>query len=129
MHHDFFNDNEKVDCGNWISHIFNEYGRENIYFKWIANPISLDVYGFTSEEKSIINAATSLEDICDEKYDYIFLCRSDNWLPPHLDREFYKITDVIRSHFLSGSVVMQDLKAREIQDIVALQSADSKDRR
>lgn len=40
MHHDMINDNKKVDCGNWVTFIMNEYGRDNMYFRWIANPVS-----------------------------------------------------------------------------------------
>ena len=36
MHHDMFNENETVDCGNWVSHIVKEIPKTRI--RWISNP-------------------------------------------------------------------------------------------
>lgn len=114
MHHDFFNENDFVDCGNWISYIFEGYGRKNIDFKWIANPISLNVYGFDLPERESLSSCVkeSLEAIKDEQYDYIFLCRSDAWLPPHLDDEFNNVLELIKTHFTNVSVKSEVQKPR-----------------
>lgn len=99
MHHDLLNNNETLDCGNWVNHIFKRYGRKNIDFKWIANPISLQAYGFDSDEVKALPILNSLSSIKEEKYDFIFLCRSDNWLPPHLDSYFDRVFQTIKLHF------------------------------
>lgn len=103
MHHDLFNGNSFVDCGNWVDQVFRDYGRKSVDFKWIPNPISLKMYGFEEYEISDLLIDT-LQDISTEKYDYIFLCRSDNWFPPHLDDSFIDILTVIKSHFAEDSV-------------------------
>ena len=91
MHHDMFNENETVDCGNWVSHIVKEIPKTRI--KWISNPVSKEAYGLTDRKFEIIE--NDFESIRDKKWDLIFLCRSDIWTPPHLDREFIDIANLI----------------------------------
>ena len=38
MHHDLFNGNPNLDCGNWLMHIHNEI--PNTRISWVANPVS-----------------------------------------------------------------------------------------
>lgn len=83
MHHDMFNSNDKLDCGNWIKFISEEYETN---LQWIANPISKDTYGFDDERFDMIE--NNFDNINPEQIDAIFLCRSDAWLPPHLDTAF-----------------------------------------
>lgn len=96
MHHDMFNDNPQVDCGNWVSSLMNEY--EHFKFRWVANPTGLDVYGFEDgETRNLIS--TSLESLIGEQFDALFLCRSDNWVAPHLDYGFQRLLDTCQTHF------------------------------
>lgn len=83
MHHDMFNDNEEVDCGNWVSRIGKKYP---MALAWVVNPVSESLYGLDGRFKPLL--LHSIADLKDIQYDYIFLCRSDQWLPPHLDKEF-----------------------------------------
>ena len=82
MHHDLFNDNPEIDCGNWLMHIAKDFPDGKI--SWISNPISNKVYGLDNEFDNIIYH--NIDKIKDNKYDIIFLCRSDNWLPPQIGR-------------------------------------------
>lgn len=109
MHHDLFNNNKQVDCGNWVSHIFKDYGRKNVSFRWVVNPITLDMYGFDLDEKSKLemNISTSLRDLINRQYQYIFLCRSDSWLPPHLDRAFTETALMLYERFSDGEVLAE----------------------
>lgn len=100
MHHDFFNENPEIDCGNWIGFLLNEQQKlgKTVRLKWVANPVGLKAYGFTDEEtQCVIN--TSLNDITHESFDAVFLCRSDAWTPPHLDSYFTELCDLMTSHF------------------------------
>ncbi len=97
-HDDFYNDNPCLDCGNWLRFIADEY--KDLGFVWISNPISADVYGFdTSDEKIRKIMPTVLDSSMKNKYDLIFLCRSDTWLPPHLDSAFTDLCRVIQNKF------------------------------
>ena len=84
LHHDFVNGSEDVDCGNWISHLYKDYG-DHFKFDWVVNPIS-----------------RTLSTVCDIKikdFDVVFLCRSDNFFAPHLDPYFDEIVRLIESRF------------------------------
>lgn len=110
MHHDIVNNNDELDCGNWIQHLIeNHYIKSPIIksLKWINHPISFDTYGFldpddSQEFKDVIekiNGGTSLSVIENETFDGIFIARSDNWSPPHLDGYFNKLIKHIFNHF------------------------------
>lgn len=94
MHHDLFNDNEELDCGNWIGHVVKDFPCE---VTWICNPISKDVYGIDSSEFTIVREDFS--EIQYETFDALFLCRSDMWLPPHLDDKFQELFHYICENF------------------------------
>lgn len=101
MHHDMFNDhNEIIDCGNWVSALqrdMNEAGY-GMFFQWVVNPVSLKMYGLEGDIWEKITLP-SLAKVKDQQFDVIFLCRSDMWLVPHLDRAFSEVCDLIVEHF------------------------------
>lgn len=96
MHHDLFNNNPEVDCGNWLSHIKKEI-KTNI--NWIANPISKDAYGLN--DAVFDRVKTDFSGLKYHTWDIIFLCRSDNWLPPHLDDTFTEFALFLIDHSMS----------------------------
>ena len=111
MHHDMFNDNEELDCGNWVSHIKKTIPESNI--KWIANLISLEAYGLDK-----LPIEYDFESIKNKKFDLIFICRSDIWSPPHLDKYFNMIVERVQMHFDSMLTQKEILKPRDIKDAV-----------
>ena len=116
MHHDLFNDNPYLDCGNWLMHIRNEI--PNTHISWVANPVSEDVYGFDDQLKSMVS--NTLESVKNRKFDIVFLCRSDNWLPPHLDDEFQELVNFIARKFKTIKIDSQVKKPREMDKITRL---------
>ena len=90
FHHDLFNDSKRLDCGNWIGHLTDAMLRDNVDFKlsWVANPESLKIIG---AEELRPHVKESLAEYKGTKFDAVFLCRSDNWVPPHLDRYFLEL--------------------------------------
>ena len=93
LHHDLFNDNEKLDCGNWGMHIINDGAQ----LHWIGRETSVEVYGLGKIEDFPIKQ--DFEEIKDKKFDLIFLCRSDTWLAPHLDKYFVEMGKLCCNHF------------------------------
>lgn len=96
MHHDMVNDNSELDCGNWVSYL-EDAVKTNV--TWIANPISKAMYGMT--EPIFDTVRTDLSNITKPDWNLIFLCRSDNWLPPHLDSSFIDLAVFIMNTSVS----------------------------
>lgn len=96
MHHDVSNQNDKLDCGNWIgklSETLPETVKLNVI--WIANRVSKYAYGLTSEtERKMLHEDINI--LNNRQFELIFLCRSDNWVPPHLDTEFIELANIIQ---------------------------------
>lgn len=112
MHHDCFNDNEELDCGNWVSHIVKDIPKCQV--TWIANKISEEVYGIESL-KGIVKY--DFDSILSTKFDLIFLCRSDTWMPPHLDPYFDELYHILLNNFYSTMVDSQITEPRNFEEI------------
>ena len=117
MHHDMFNDNYEIDCGNWIKFITEEY---DTHLTWIANPISKSIMGVENDKRFNI-VKTDFNDLVPEKLDAIFLCRSDIWTPPHLDPYFAQLLNFLCETF--NNVKGEDCikSVRDMTDIIKKQ--------
>lgn len=106
MHHDILNENERLDCGNWIGQLLKKFDPP-FSWQWISNPVSDEMYGLSKKEDPqwCFPIETSLEKIKDEQFDAVFLCRSDNWSPPHLDYGFTMLGKIILNHFNRDKLV------------------------
>lgn len=114
MHHDLFNDNPELDCGNWLMHIANDF--ENRTFNWITREVAVDCYGIKPEDN--LKTEFDLSKIQDAEFDIIFLCRSDNWLPPHLDEWFDKMLKFCTNKFTNVVGEKCILKPRDLSGII-----------
>ena len=112
MHHDCFNDNPEVDCGNWVGHIIKDL--PDCQVSWIANPSSEEVYGVKSLKNVI---SYDFDSIRNAKFDLIFLCRSDTWTPPHLDPYFDELYQILTNNFEGGMIDPQITKPRDFEEI------------
>ncbi len=112
MHHDMFNNGDEVDCGNWATHILQDI--ENCKVTWIANPISVEAYGTKPALEG--NTFYDLSVLKDKQFDLIFICRSDSWLPPHLDKEFEKLYYFVLEEFGGAMVDSQVTECREWEE-------------
>lgn len=110
MHHDMYNNNPKLDCGNWCNFLKQEY--KTFGLQWICNPISKDMYGFKRKDTERALKANrqllpeTLKEIWETKYDVIYLCRSDNWSAPHLDKHFTELCHLLQDTF--QNVILKD---------------------
>lgn len=94
MHHDMFDNGDELDCGNWVSLIKKDIPTE---FTWIANEISEKIYGDSFDKNDKLQ--TDFNCLKNKKIDAIFICRSDTWLPPHLDKSFDKLLKFMCNNF------------------------------
>ena len=109
MHHDYSNENKEVDCGNWVSHLQKEY--KKFKWRWIANPISTEMY----ESHELDNlVSTNISSLKGERFDAIFLCRSDTWLPPHLDNKFHSLLEYFAAIFPKAKASNWVMKPRNV---------------
>lgn len=86
FHHDMYDlkvGDEEVNCGNWVNYLFKS--RPNMQYFWVKREDSdTEVLGGESVHCNM----RSIDDLQGLKFDYIFICRSDCWSPPHLDFYF-----------------------------------------
>ena len=121
LHHDMFNDHDFLDCGNWLRYIKDEY--KDFKQLWIPKRASMDMYGL-SDVKDVDEVTYDLSVLDHKKFDAVFLCRSDMWLPPHLDRYFISLATKIINSF--KTVIGEDsvLKERDYKgDMMAIKQA------
>lgn len=91
FHHDLYNFTTRggeVNCGNWAT-MLQKY-RPNMKYKWVCCETSdatagedvVDVETYTMDEFRMQFRDTP------EDFQYLFMCRSAVWSPPHLDKKF-----------------------------------------
>lgn len=113
LHHDVCNDNPTVDCGNWISHLCKEHPNSNVH--WICRELSMECYNLSIKDFPI---ELNFDKIKDGYFDAIFICRSDMWLPPHLDNYFHDLLLECKLHFKNVLVQQSITSPRDITEIV-----------
>lgn len=87
IHIDFHHDNyitggDKVDCANWVRHLMISRP-DNTALEWIRRE--------DSEMVSLMGAfpyPNTRDFVIEGEFDYIFLCFSPEWTPPHLKPYF-----------------------------------------
>ncbi|HHX38035.1 MAG TPA: hypothetical protein GX717_08655 [Clostridiaceae bacterium] len=113
LHHDCFNGNQNIDCGNWIKHIKTERPKGDVH--WIARETSATVY-----KKMPMQVMYDFDFIKDMQFDMVFLCRSDSWLPPHLDEDFAKLMQTMTNRFFQTEIDDQIRKPRNMDTVFQL---------
>lgn len=104
FHADYYNDNVKndtQDCGNWCYFIKQEI--PNTKIAWIAPENYEELYE-KQDYTGIDKITTDLSILKQHDYDAVFLCRSDNWLPPHLDKYFQQFLHFFCGYFSQGKI-------------------------
>lgn len=92
FHHDYYHyykGKEKLNCGNWLRRLIEE--RPDTKVKWIRRKDS-QIYSLEGEFPFKHN--DDIKSISNENYDYVFLCRSPEWSPPHLKNKFEELAFV-----------------------------------
>ena len=96
FHHDMYDlrtSEEEVNCGNWVNCL--QKVRPNMKYHWIPREDSeIHILG----GDTVPCEMRTLKDIEDLRFDYVFICRSDCWSPPHLDTFFEVMWQFIRQY-------------------------------
>ena len=84
FHHDTWSNKTGVDCGNWLRKLMDKY---NGRYTWVGHADS----GQTERDKRLFFTPNYKDALVkDIKWDVLFVCRSDMWSPPHLDKAFIR---------------------------------------
>ena len=89
FHHDYYHyysGGDNFNCGNWLRRIIEE--RPNTKVKWVRREDS-QIYSLEGEFP--FENTTDIGPIFEENFDYIFICRSPEWSPPHLTSKFEEL--------------------------------------
>lgn len=121
MHHDIVNDNTELDCGNWLGHIGKDYKEKELVVTWVSREIATECYELLPDELPIEYSLDKFMDIND--FDGIFICRSDNWIPPHLDCHFDTLIKECAKKFTNVMAQRSILKPRDISGIIDVEEA------
>lgn len=104
FHHDMYNyrtGKEKINCGNWGSILKNE-DRPNMKFFWIKREDSdTRVIGDVEVDAKLITMGQLTHKFNSKSFsgfDFLFMCRSSVWSPPHLDKYFVKVVEELMNH-------------------------------
>lgn len=108
-HHDMYfisHNNTAVDCGNWGRVLKEKY--PNFKLSWIACDDSEKelITGDFVDCDEVLTLDEMLESLSPEDVDVVFMCRSDMWTPPHLDKYYKNLEMELRK--------MQLLQEREV---------------
>lgn len=117
LHHDLINENEKVDCGNWIGHLLEE--KKIKHFAWVAKKLSQKVYGLTDKEMEQMHGMFNIKTVLNQTFDAIFVCRSNPWLHPKFDAQFDELLTLCYDTFNGNNIVVENeiKQPREIPEI------------
>lgn len=112
FHHDSYGgediiEEEQVHCGNWINFLQNR--GYNLEVDWIHREDSdLEIEKLNKNVKPTLD----YEKFKTKIPDYIFLCKSPGYSPPHLDIEFinfmYKIFENVKGTYMFTEEVMEN---------------------
>ena len=97
-HHDIFNHTGELNCGNWVNFIAKEGNL--IEYTWVRQDLSVDDDEGLAEFSydNDIFMYSSLKPFVNDVFDAVFICRSDAWSPPHLDKYYAELVEFLTQH-------------------------------
>ena len=114
-HHDLFNRDEKVDCGNWVWHVMRSgYVREACWVlpKWLS-PMAYDKPVATVKRAGLADLFQSPR----VHVESIFIAQSPAWVPPHFDKHFEhlcrQLMNLCKKPMWGGKFVQRTAPSRE----------------
>lgn len=89
FHHDnYITGGSKLDCANWVRHLMNVF--PNTKFTWIKREDS-EVASLFGDFPYPMTDDLNIEG----EFDYIFICLSPEWTPPHLFPHYHKMCEAV----------------------------------
>lgn len=118
FHHDMYcykTNGEEVNCGNWVNCLLEK--RPNMKYYWVKREDSDSrVIGGEVDCKT-----KPIEELKDLDFDYVFICRSDCWSPPHLDNYFETLW-ALSVKYLPVDIKGRIMSCRKITELTELEN-------
>ncbi|WP_163191852.1 hypothetical protein [Clostridium thermarum] len=89
FHHDYYHyytGGDKYNCGNWLRRVMEE--RPDTKVKWIRRK---DSQLYSLEGIFPFEHTDDIKTICNQNFDCVFLCKSPEWSPAHLNDKFEEL--------------------------------------
>lgn len=123
FHHDAYNKSQELNCGNWVLKL-KERTENPVSYQWVTskngwNCSEGSIPCFIKESYRFKSFAEYLSQNKDYKPDLIFLCRSDVWVPPHLDGYFDMLMRFVAAHFNNVIGEQRITKPRDLSEEIA----------
>ena len=96
-HSDLYNIGIELNCGNWLNKVMEKY--ENTKVLWVANKDSRCDELENLAYQNRVSVSRNLKDVTG-RFDMVYLCRSAQWSPPHLDRQYDEFDRKLRKQSL-----------------------------
>ena len=102
FHHDLYNFQtrfEEVNCGNWATLLRRD--RPKMKYKWVKCDTSDVIAGGKKVDAEMMTMTVFrllFHGGIAEEFDYLFMCRSAMWSPPHLDPKFVRAVKAIKCY-------------------------------
>ena len=107
FHHDCYDlGDENLTCGNWLRILSQDTDLNAAWIKRKDSDTDGDLSAIGNKMVSNDLSSDIFNLFHDQCPDIIFLCRSDPWSPPHLDRSFSMMIDLL--YDVSGSITWSD---------------------
>ena len=112
FHHDMFdNDSKCVNCGNWLKKLIDGKKVEKAF--WVKGDNS------DMNIPKGLNVLGSVKDLENIDFDGVFICKSSVWSPPHLDKYFLELLELLEDCYDFNMFIDSDIfidRYEEIKD-------------
>ncbi|AEV70006.1 hypothetical protein [Acetivibrio clariflavus] len=98
FHHDcyhYYKGSDYCNCGNWLRRVIEE--RPDTKVKWVRRK---DSQIYCLEGVVPFEHTEDIKSIYNEKFDYVFICKSPEWSPPHLNNKFEELVSSVSKKLL-----------------------------
>ena len=93
FHHDYYHyykGGDNYNCGNWLRRLIEERPHTNV--TWIRRK---DSQINSLEGEFPYEHTTDIKSIANDRFHYVFICRSPEWSPPHLSDKFEELAGAV----------------------------------
>ena len=122
FHSDILTDNTKLHCGNWLSTLIQNISVTKATWVGSNNSIkNIDVLNqyvnglalLRNDEGINFKYTENMDEVLNTNYDAVFLCLSELWSPPHLDKYFIELVEIITRESSEKNIIRERLRKVE----------------